>query len=227
MATTDRRQTSEPACSVGRKSACLNVCERSWRVCIIHASTSGTRKGGTRVLGVHMRGRVANTLSAEGKQVEYEQLWHHAHKAKKNKNILLQFNSKGGSRVHCIHSSSMSKATRNRCGLRCKHLLSGGEEAEWTSVEDREINSRRERAAPSRQRQRLHSRRAPTCCHGNTTYPISMNAHFGLRVSLWTHTPTDTHTHTANSWSRCCRVRGDVERTDLLVKSQPCFTRPD
>lgn len=57
------------------------------------------------MLGVHIRGRVANALSAEGKQVEYEQLRHRAHKPKKNKNILLQFNSKGGSRVGCIHSS--------------------------------------------------------------------------------------------------------------------------
>lgn len=57
------------------------------------------------MLGVHRRGRVANTLSAERKQVEYEQLRHHAHKAKKKKKILLQLNSKGGSGVHCINSS--------------------------------------------------------------------------------------------------------------------------
>lgn len=35
--------------------------------------------------------------------------------------------------------------TRNRCHLKCKHLLREGEEAEWTSVENGEINSRREK----------------------------------------------------------------------------------
>lgn len=35
--------------------------------------------------------------------------------------------------------------TRNRCHSKCKHLLREGEEAEWTSMENEEINSRREK----------------------------------------------------------------------------------
>lgn len=54
--------------------------------------------------------------------------------------------------------------------------------------ERRDQQQERKGAALNSQRQRLHSRRAPTCCHGNTTYSVGVCAHAGSCVCDCGHT---------------------------------------